>query len=252
MLTVGDLAGSSPAGINVSSNGQVAVTDAAGQFTFTSLPDKNVQMAFTRADGISASATVNAGASAVVVELQKTQASVTTTQRGQTRELQGLILEVTADSITVNNASTGGPVTAKITASTRIWSGNQTLTVADLEEGDKVHVRTSTNDDGTLTAVEIILQEKNSDDEGDDNGGDQGQVKELEGLIEEVSDTSITVHNASTHRPETASITGDTVIRRGGTRLQASDLKKGDRVHVRTTGERDALVAVEIILQKPA
>ncbi|HUP48966.1 MAG TPA: DUF5666 domain-containing protein [Thermoanaerobaculia bacterium] len=258
IVPVGDLTGSSPAGINVTSNGQVAVTDAAGQFAFMGLPAKDVQLTFTRADGISAQATVDGTAASVVVQLQKTQASVQVTgngngnNRGQTRELEGLILEVDDTSITVNNASTGGPVTAKITSDTFIRFGGTRLTAADLEVGDRVHVRTTTNDDGSLTALEIILQERKEDD-GNGNGNGGGQTRELEGLILEVSDTSITVNNASTGGPVTAAITGDTVIRRGNTHLSASDLKVGDRVHVRTSANTDAsLTALEIILQNPA
>jgi hypothetical protein len=82
-------------------------------------------------------------------------------------------------------------------------------------------------------------------------GGTGGQTKELEGLITAVSDTSITVMNASTNSPVTAAITSSTVIRKGNTRLTAKDLKVGDRVHVKTTGSGDSLTATEIMRQNP-
>lgn len=247
--TVGDLAGSSPAGINVSSNGQIAVTDAAGRFGFTSLPEKNVQLAFSRTDGVNATAMVSATASAVVVELQKTRASVTTTATGQTRELEGTIASIDEAKIVVNNASTKSEVTALIDESTVIRKGNLTLAVTDLKAGDRVHVKTFTNADGELVAREIKLQ-NSADDDDDDDGG---QLKELEGTIAEVSETSITVNNASTRGPVTATITTATVIRKGNTRLTWEDLKKGDRVHVKTTAAADgALTAREIRLQNPA
>ena len=121
VMPVGDLAGASPAGINVTALGQVsftgaagrstladkgAVTDAAGRFAFTGLSGGNVQLAFSRQDGINASVTVSASAATVVVELQKKQATI----RGagqSTRELEGLITAVSATSITVNDASSG-------------------------------------------------------------------------------------------------------------------------------------------------
>ena len=246
VVPVGDLAGSSPAGINVTSRGQVATTDAAGTFVFMSLPASSVQLTFTRPDGVNARATVDGNASAVVVELQKSQAAVHVTgSGGQTRELQGKILEVNGSSITVNNASTHGPVTASITSETVIRKGNTRLQASDLKVGDQVHVRTRA-DGSTLTALEIIVQQSNGDD-----GSGGGQIKELEGTIVSVSDSSITVNNASTGGPVTAKITGSTVIRKGNTPLKPSDLKAGDRVHVRTNNVASDLTALEIILQNP-
>jgi hypothetical protein len=178
----------------------------------------------------------------VVVDLQKNQATIR--ESGQSkRELEGLITEISATSITVNDASSG-PQTAAITPTTVIRKGNKTLTSADLKVGDRVHVKASVGTDGTLTAFEIMLQN------GDTTGG---QTKELEGLITAVSDTSITVMNASTAKPETAAITPTTVIRKGNKSLTPADLKVGDRVHVKTTTNGDGtLTATEIMLQNPA
>ena len=259
VMPVGDLAGASPAGIGVAAIGQlavtgtagrsalvdkVAVTDAAGRFAFTGLSSGNVQLAFSRGDGIGASVTVSASAATVVVELQKKQATIR--EAGQsTRELEGLITAISAISITVNDASSG-PQTAAILATTVIRKGDTTLTPADLKVGDRVHVKASVGADGMLTAFEIMLQN------GETTGGG-GQTKELEGLIIAVSDTSITVTNASTAKPETAAITTSTIIRKGNTRLTAKDLKVGDRVHVKTTTNADGtLTATEIMLQNPA
>jgi Domain of unknown function (DUF5666) len=178
VVPVGDLAGSSPAGINVSCNGQVGVTDAAGQFTFVGLPGAtgqytilstgastgNLQLVFSRKDGINASGSVSGDASSVIVNLQKSQAAIVVTSQhggnggGQTQELEGLITAVSGMSITVNNASTGVDVTAAITSSTVIRKGNMQLAAKDLKAGDRVHVKTVANGDGTLTATEIMLQ----------------------------------------------------------------------------------------------
>ena len=253
VVPVDDLAGSSPANITVSAQGQIATTDAAGNFVFMSLSSQNVPLAFSRADGINAQSQVSGSASAVVVELSRTRAVLRSTGQSK-REIEGLVVEVSDASITVHDARTAGPVTAAMIATTVIRKGNRILTAADLEPEDRVHVKATVNSDGTLTAFEIMLQHEadEGDDSGDDGSDDGGQVKELEGLILEVSDASITVQNASTNRAETAAITEDTVIRKGNQQLLPADLEAGDRVHVKTTGPADALVAREIILQKPA
>src|SRR5262245_9263076 len=75
-----------------------------------------------------------------------------------TREIEGPITAISSTSITVNDATTGGPVTAAIRTSTVIRKGTQTLTAANLKVGDHVHVKASVNTDGSLTAFEIELQ----------------------------------------------------------------------------------------------
>jgi hypothetical protein len=171
VVPVGDLAGASPAGISVMALGQVAfkgiaghstlgdkgtVTDAAGRFAFTGLSSGNVQLAFSREDGISASVTVSASVATVVVEPQKRQATTRDTS-STARELEGLITAISATSITVDDASSG-PQTAAITPTTVTRKGGTMLTPAELNVGDRVHVKTTTNADGTLTATEIMLQ----------------------------------------------------------------------------------------------
>lgn len=255
IVPTADLAGASPAGITVACSGQVAVTDTAGRFAFANLSAStrltafsagsagSLNLWFSRGDGINAGGSVSSTASAVLVYLQKTQASIVATGQLK-RELEGLITAISSASITVNDASTHGPVTAAITSSTVIRKGNQMLGAADLNVGDRVHVKASVNTDGSLSAFEIMLQQS------DTVGG--GQTRELEGLIIAVSQTSITVNNASTGGPVTAAITSSTVIRKGNTRLTASDLNAGDRVHVKATVDSaGSLTATEIKRQNP-
>ena len=244
---VGDRAGTSPSGVSVTAPGQVATTDASGNFAFASVADGNVPLAFSRNDGISASGTVNAAAASVVVELSTQQATIKTT--GQLKkEIEGLVTKIASDSITVNDASTHGPVTAAINSTTVIRHGNTTMTTDKINVGDRVHVKANVNSDGTFTAFEIMVQNQVTN-----GGGGGGQTKELEGPITKISSTSISVMNASTKKEETAAITSTTIIRKGNTRLTTDNLKVGDRVHVKTTSASDgSLTATEIMLQNPA
>jgi len=254
VIMTGDAAGMSAAGITVSSSGQVATTDAAGRFTFIGInsvgggmfvaESNDLSFSFTRNDGINAHGTVAANAASVTVQLQKHSATMVSTGQ-QKRELEGKITKISSSSITVDDASTGGDVTAAINSSTVIRSGNQALTANDLKVGDQVHVKATVESDRTLTAFEIMKQSS-----GDGSGS--GETQELEGKITKVSSDSITVNNASTGGPVTAKITDSTVIRKGNTTLKASDLHVGDQVHVKTTGSGDSLTATEIIVQNPA
>lgn len=73
---------------------------------------------------------------------------------------------------------------------------------------------------------------------------------QIEGVITAVSNTQITVHDS--HKQDvTAMITTDTAIFRGDVKLQPSDLKVGDQVHVQAKVSGTDKTAILIILQNP-
>jgi hypothetical protein len=81
---------------------------------------------------------------------------------------------------------------------------------------------------------------------GNGNGGGNGASKvEFEGLLQAVGGSSITVNG------QLIRVTAQTVIRHGNRRFELSDLRVGDRVHVRATGVPASLEAAEIKVQKP-
>ncbi|MFA6956626.1 MAG: DUF5666 domain-containing protein [Thermoanaerobaculia bacterium] len=251
VVPVGDIEGSSPQGIEVRVRGVgiAAVTDATGSFALTGVPDGALELSFSRSsDGIGATLEVDAGADALIVELQRNSASPRRRGARSPRiQIEGPITAVSDTSITVLDASRKIEVTAAIVATTTIRKGNRKLTPADLAVGNQVHVTASPNPDATYNAIEIKLQE------GEDDGGvgddDPPAKRELEGPVVAISAASITVTDASTGE-QTAVINGDTVIRKGGTTLTTADIKVGDRVHVKAKVEADnSLTALEIMVQ---
>ena len=235
------LAGRPLTGVEVRARGTgvAATSDSNGRFALAGLPS-NVELTFKRSDGIDAKANVNVRSNPVViVELQKNKANVIPAGQSK-REIEGLITAVSATSITVNN------VTAEITATTVIRHGNTSLTPADLEVDDRVHVRAMINEDGSLTALEIKLQNPADDD---DNGS---KTQQIEGKITAISASEIKVNDASTHTVVVAKITADTKIRKGNQILKWNDLHVNDRVHVKARKEGSDLIALEIKLQNPA
>lgn len=227
--------------VRAKGTGVAAVSDPNGRFMLFGLPS-SVDLSFTRGDGINASARANVAANPVVtVELQKDKATVVPTGQNK-REIEGLISAITPTSITVNDARTKQDVTAEVTLQTIIRHGNQMLTTANLNTGDRVHVRAAFVDN-VLVALEIKLQ----------NAGDNGAaVKQLEGLIITVSCSEILVKDAS-RGPTSALITPQTKIRHGNRNINCLVLKTDDRVHVKvSSGAAGALTALEIKLQNPA
>ncbi|MGH9457444.1 MAG: DUF5666 domain-containing protein [Thermoanaerobaculia bacterium] len=158
-------------------------------------------------------------------------------------ELEGLLLTVSPEEIEVDAAGVG-PTTVALNEETVIRKGNRLLEPEELEQGWRVHVRAVEGEDG-LVAVLIIVQNMNSDD-----GDGSGEVQ-LEGVLEDVGDESITV-NAAGRGSTVVLVDEDTVVRQGGTELTLADLEAGDRVHVKAREEGEELIAREIRLQNPA
>ena len=77
-----------------------------------------------------------------------------------------------------------------------------------------------------------------------------GPLMQIEGLITAIGTTDITVHD-SHNQDVKVTITTDTAIYKGNQKLQLSDLKVGDRVHVQAKVSGDATNAVVVILQNP-
>jgi len=76
-------------------------------------------------------------------------------------------------------------------------------------------------------------------------------LMQFEGIVKSISATEIVV--TSSHKEDvTLTINGDTVIRKGNQALQTTDLKAGDRVHVKAKVTGDSKLALEIMLQNPA
>jgi hypothetical protein len=100
---------------------------------------------------------------------------------------------------------------------------------------------------GSSNREEVVV-EINARGRGSRNRPVRGRLTQLEGIVEEVSGTSLTLLDS--HRGSvTVTINEETVIRKGQTALEATDLEPGDRVHVMASGPNEAMLAVQIMLQ---
>jgi hypothetical protein len=226
---------STPAGvrITVGMTGMSAVLDSSGNFMFVDVPEGAV-LHFTRGeDGIDARLATAGTIAPLSITLSATAASVGRRRAvaPAAQEVEGLITAVSATEITIHD-SHRNDVTLTINADTVIRKGGQALQATDLKIGDRVHAKAN----GT-TALQIVLQ-----NDGTEDDGRTGQLKEFEGLVQAISATEITINGT------TLKITATTVIRKGNTTLTTSDIKVNDRVHVKADGD----TALEIMLQNPA
>lgn len=151
---------------------------------------------------------------------------------------------------------------------TSIRKGNSRLTLADIDNGDRVHVKGvwETNEDDQdqhILAHEIKLQEEDEDAErGEDNdacsiqGGKVGQRIELEGKVFGGKEGDFTLRvNGNRARSDVRVLHGS--IRCNGKKVQPCTPEIGDQVHVRGTlmecsAESAIVEASEVKIQKKA
>ena len=245
-VTVTGMQDNSPAGMRVSVRGTgMATTLAAdGGFAFAGVPE-DVELLFRRGDGIDASLAVGASAGFVDVTVSAGSATRSSKRRSagggeKVYEFEGLVVSASATEM-VMFSSHQEEVTIALDATTIIRKGQQTVDAADLDAGTRVHVKARKANDA-YTAIVVLVQDTNTDE-------DERERKEYEGIVRSASASELVIFDS--HRDEVAfALTADTVIRKGGTKLAAADLKEGDRVHVKaTTGAGGAKTATEVIVQ---
>ncbi|HXH94587.1 MAG TPA: DUF5666 domain-containing protein [Thermoanaerobaculia bacterium] len=155
------------------------------------------------------------------------------------QQFEGTITVASATSITVHD-SHGNDVVFALTSATSIRKGDVTVAAADLKVGDQVHVM-ATSANNVNTALQIVVQTPDAQKE-------PGPELEIEGIITAASATEITVHD-SHNADDVVELTSTTIIRKGETTVAATDLKVGERVHVKATSANNVNTAVEVIVQ---
>lgn len=244
VVMAGELAGTSPAGVEVTvpELGMAMVLGADGRFVLSGIPG-DAMIRFGRAsDGIAASyALQGSKGSDLVIELAKSTAKrgrMRPSQSPKLMQLEGTILEVGEGTLTMQAAGKG-VVTVVVDESTSIRKGYTAVPFADLAIGDRIHVVAEPQAEGDPLAKSIVLQNPSS-----------GKA-ELEGLILELGENGFRLDDASRGEVDVLVDEG-TVIRKGNRVYDLSQLLVGDRVHVKAVETEDGFLAREIMIQARA
>ena len=224
--------GGSPAGVSVTvrGTGQTQVLGEDGRFSFSAVPD-DVQLIFTRSDGINATYRASGMTGSVIVELSASGA------HGRTRsapssphaEYEGTVKSASATQLVIVD-SHRGDTTFTLDSHTVITKGSATVAATDLKVGDRVHVTASKQSDNSLLALFVTAQNTNGHNE----------TAEFEGIVKAIGSDSITLTTPGGE--VTLGIDSSTVF-------QPAAPKVGDRVHVRVAKTADGLVATLVMVQ---
>ena len=230
--------GGSPAGVSVTvrGTGQTLVLAEDGRFSFTAVPE-DVQLIFTRADGVHATYSARSTAGPVVVELNGSSATAQAHGRSRSApsspnsEFEGLVKSASATQLVLTD-SHRGDVTITLDANTAIRKGQTPVAATDLKAGDRVHVRAAQQADKSYLASLVIVQQTENENEN--------EPAEFEGIVKAISADSLTLTMPS----------GDVVLTvNSSTTFTPAAPVVGDRVHVRAQKTGDALVALSVRVQ---
>jgi hypothetical protein len=203
--------------VAVPSSSAATTTDTAGGFVLTGVPKGAAALQFS---GGGQSATL-ATAAVVPGEFRRLTVSISGTRVTEHNEQTETEFEGTVDAIDGMVLTVAGRKVA-VTDATKIRKDDAAATFADLVLGTPVEVEGTLNADGSVTASEISIEDKN----------DAERIAFV-GTLTQIAGNALTVDGV------TVNVGSATVIVKGDTPLTLADLKVGDRLLVRGAVQAD-------------
>ena len=212
--------GSQSMRVAVPSSSAATTTDTAGGFLLTDVPKGAAALQFS---GGGQSATL-ATAAMVSGEFRRLTVSISDGSVTEQSEQTETEFEGTVDAIDGAVLTVAGRKVA-VTDATKIRKDDAAAVFADLVLGTPVEVEGTLNADGSVTASEISIEDRN----------DVDRVAFV-GTLTQINGNTLTVGGV------TVNVGSATAIVRGDTTLTLADLKVGDRVLVRGAVQADRSV----------
>ena len=203
--------------VAVPSSSAATTTDTAGGFLLTGVPKGAAALQFS---GGGQSATL-ATAAMVPGEFRRMTVSISGASVTEHNEQTETEFEGTVDAIDGAVLTVAGRKVA-VTDATKIRKDDAAATLADLTVGTPVEVEGTLNADGTVTASEIRVEDRN----------DVDRVAFV-GTLTQITGNTLTVGGL------TVNVGATTAIVKGDTTLTLADLMAGDRLLVRGAVQAD-------------
>src|SRR5712675_2272215 len=209
--------GSQSMRVAVPSSSAATTTDTAGGFLLTGVPKGAAALQFS---GGGQSATL-ATAAMVPGEFRRMTVSISGGSVTEHNEQTETEFEGTVDAIDGAVLTVAGRKVA-VTDATKIRKDDAAAVFADLVLGTPVEVEGTLNADGSVTASEISIEDKN-----------EAERAAFVGTLTQIAGSTLTVDGV------TVNVGSATTIVKGDTILTLADLKLGDRVLVRGAVQAD-------------
>src|SRR5467141_754189 len=206
--------------VAVPSSSAATTIDATGGFVLTGVPKGAAALQFS---GGGQSATL-ATAAVVPGEFRRLTVSISGARVTEHSEQTETEFEGTVDAIDGMVITVAGRKVA-VTDATKIRKDDAAATFADLVLGTPVEVEGTLNADGSVTASEIEIEDKN-----------EAERVAFVGTLTQIAGNTLTVDGV------TVNVGSATTIVKGDTTLTLADLKVGDRLLVRGAVQADRSV----------
>jgi len=206
--------------VAVPSSSAATTTNSVGGFVLTDVPKGAAALQFS---GAGQNATL-ATAPMVSGEFRRLTVSISGASVTELNEQTETEFEGTVDAIDGMVLTVAGRKVA-VTDATKIRKDDAAATFADLVLGTPVEVEGTLNADGSVTAAEISIEDRN-----------EGERIAFVGTLTQITGNTLTVGG------RTVNVGSATVIVKGDTILTLADLKIGDQVLVRGTVQADKSV----------
>src|SRR3989454_7235452 len=203
--------------VAVPSSSAATSTDSAGGFVLTDVPKGAAALQFSGAGQNATWATVPI----VSGEFRRLTVSISGASATELNEQTETEFEGTVDAIDGMVLTVAGRKVA-VTDATKIRKDDAAATFADLVLGTPVEVEGTLNADGSVTASEISIEDRN-----------EVERVAFVGTLTQIAGNTLTVDGV------TVTVGSATVIVKGDTTLTLADLKLGDRLLVRGTVQAD-------------
>lgn len=152
-------------------------------------------------------------------------------------EYEGLVVSSTADQLVIFD-SHRNEETFVLTAETIIRKGGTPVLATDIQAGWRVHVKSTTAEDGTKTALLVIVQNDREDD---------GELT-VSGTVGTVGTADLTLETRS--GVVTVQVDASTRIEKKRQPIALADIHSGDRVTVEGARVDDVTVLAKVIKVK--
>ena len=205
--------------VAVPSSSAATTTDSAGGFVLTDVPKGAAALQFSGGGQNATLATVPM----VPGEFRRLSVSISGASVTEHNELTETEFEGTVDAIDGKVLTVAGRKVA-VTDATKIEKDDAAATFAELVLGTPVEVEGTLNADGSVTASEIEIEDKN-----------KAERIAFVGTLTQISGNTLTVDGRTVN-------VGPTVIVKGDATLTLADLKVGDRLLVRGAVQADMSV----------
>src|SRR3989454_9041192 len=211
------MGGSQNMRVAVPSSSAATTTDSVGGFVLTDVPKGAAALQFSGAGQNATWATVPI----VSGEFRRLTVSISGASATELNEQTETEFEGTVDAIDGMVLTVAGRKVA-VTDATKIRKDDAAATFADLVLGTPVEVEGTLNADGSVTASEISIEDRN-----------EVERVAFVGTLTQIAGNTLTVDGVTVH------VGSATVIVKGDTTLTLADLKLGDRLLVRGTVQAD-------------